>query len=70
MRRVYQERKNWRTTCRGEVVCEIDKIIRGVGGQMTVSARNKGNEHRWSKLQERVRFSRNQLRTRRDVRVS
>ena len=31
--------------------CEIDELIRGVGGQMTVTIINKGNEPRWKKWQ-------------------
>ena len=34
--------------------CEIDELIRGVGGQMSVSISDKGKEHRWKKLQERL----------------
>ena len=37
----------------GESWCEIDELLRGVGGQMTASISNKGNEHRWKKWQER-----------------
>ena len=49
---------------KGKSWCEMDEFIRRVGGQMTVSISNKGNEHSWKKWQER------QPRTRRDVRGS